>query len=176
MPTAWTVEDVRALIAAAEALPGCFHGTTRRRAEWWSSLIRAGYDTGLRLADLLALPTASIQGQMMVVQHKTGRHVAVSIRPATLAAIDQTLADEPRDLVWPLWCLRQTFYQHFKKLVAEAGIRPGTFRWLRKTAATQVERMNPGRGTELLGHANRSTTETWYIDKSQLSVPPLPPL
>ena len=176
MPTAWTIAEIRTLIATAEALPGFLFRTARRRAAWWSSLIRTGYDTGLRLADLISLPATAVQGQMMVVQHKTGRYVAVSVRPATLAAIDQTLADEPREMIWTLWCGRQTFYERFKEIVADAGIRPGTFRWLRRTAATQVEIVAPGRATELLGHASRSTTEAWYIDRGQLGTAPLPPL
>jgi monovalent cation:proton antiporter-2 (CPA2) family protein len=79
-------------------------------------------------------------------------------------------------LVWPLWGRREAFYRHFARVVVAANIRPGTFRWLRRTAATQLERIEPGRGTELLGHASRSTTEQWYLDKSQLGTPPLPPL
>ena len=176
MPQAWTVAEVRTLIATAEALPGCLYRTPRRKAAWWASLIRAGYDTSLRLADLLSLPTAAVGGQIAVIQHKTGRHVAVRLRPATLAAIDQTLADEPRDVVWALWCGRQTFYEHFKRLVAESQIRPGTFRWIRRTAVTQLERVAPGQGTRLAGHTHRSTTENWYIDRSQLDPAPLPPL
>lgn len=175
-PVAWTLEEALALFATAEGLPGCFHGTRRPRASWWSSLLRAGYDTGLRLGDLLALHVGMLQGLLVIVQHKTGRHVAVRIRPATLAVIDQTLAEEPRDVVWPLWCGRPTFYEHVRALVAAAQIRPGTFRWLRRTAATQLERVAPGQGTVLLGHANRATTEAWYLDRSQLSQPPLPPL
>jgi len=31
------------------------------------------------------------------------------LRPATLAAIDQT-ADQPRTIVWPLWCCEEMFY------------------------------------------------------------------
>jgi integrase len=175
-PVAWTLEEARTLFATAEGLRGCFHGTRRPRAAWWSSLCRAGYDTGLRLGDLLALHVDMVRGLMLVVQHKTGRWVAVRIRPATLAAIDQTLAEEPRDIVWPLWCGRPTFYEHVRSLVSASGIRPGTFRWLRRTACTQLERVSPGRGTELLGHASRSTTEAWYLDRSQLADPPLPPL
>jgi hypothetical protein len=175
-PTAWTVQEVRALISTAEGLTGYFHGTVRRRSSWWSSLIRAGYDTGLRLGDLLALRTVKVGPLISLTQHKTGRPINLQLRPATLAAIDQTLADEPRDLVWPLWGTEETFYGHVRALVRLAGIRPGTFRWLRRSAATQLERIEPGRGTELLGHASRATTETWYIDRSQLTVPPLPPL
>jgi integrase len=175
-PRAWTVQEVVGLIRTAEGLPGCFHGTVRRRASWWSSLIRAGYDTGLRLGDLLALRTTEVGPLLSIVQHKTGRPVNLRLRPATLAAIDQTLADEARDIVWPLWGTQETFYGHVRALVTQAGIRPGTFRWLRRTACTQLERVEPGRGTELLGHASRSTTEMFYLDRSQLREPPLPPL
>lgn len=175
-PIAWTLQEIRELIATAERLPGCFFGTVRRRASWWSSLIRAGYDTGLRLGDLLALRTSEVGPLLALVQNKTGRPINLQLRPATLAAIDQTLADESRDLVWPLWGTQETFFGHVRALVREAAIRPGTFRWLRRSAATQLERLEPGRGTELLGHASRSTTETWYLDRSQLTVPPLPPL
>ena len=175
MPSAWTIDEVKSLLATAEALPGCFHRTKRRRSAWWGSLVRTAYDTGLRLADLLAVANVAIQDRMVVLQHKTGRYVFVQVRPATLAAIDQTMADESRELVWPLWCGRQTFYEHFKAIVQAAQIRPGTFRWLRRTAATQVETVQAGAGTALLGHASRSTTEQWYLDRSQLAHPPLPP-
>ena len=175
-PQAWTVAEVRKLIATAESLPGCFHRTVRRRATWWSSLIRSGYDTGLRLGDLLRLRTVEVGPLLSLVQHKTVRPIVLQLRPATLAAIDQTLADEARDLVWPLWGTEETFFGHMRVLVAAAGIRTGTFRWLRKAAATACERVQPGSGTVLLGHAHRSTTEQWYIDRSQLEVPPLPPL
>lgn len=176
LPTAWTLEEIRSLIAAAGELTGAFHLKPWKRSAWWSSLIRAGYDTGLRLGDLLAIRSSEIRASMQILQHKTERWVHVSLRPATLAAIDQTLADGSRELVWESWCGEETFYFHFRRLVSTAGIRPGTFRWLRRTAATQLERLEPGRATELLGHASRSTTEAWYIDRSQLNTPPLPPL
>lgn len=175
-PEAWTTAEVRALLTTAEQLSGCHWRTTIRRAAWWSSLIRAGYDTGLRLGDLLAMPVSSISETLGVVQHKTGRYVLVQLRPATIAAIDQTLADQPRTLVWPLWCGEETFFQHFRRLVTTAAIRPGTFRWLRRSAATACESVQPGSGTVLLGHASRATTEAWYIDRSLLDRPPLPPL
>ena len=175
-PVAWTLEEVRSLIAAAEELPGCLWGTSRRRSVWWSSLIRTGYDTGLRRGDLLSLRAEDVRPDMCITQHKTRRLVRVRIRPATLAMIDQTLADEPRNVVWRLWCGEETFLQRFRELVRAAGIRPGTFKWLRRAAATQLERVEPGRSTELLGHQSRSTTEAWYIDRGQLGTPPLPPM
>lgn len=167
-PTAWTLDEVRLLIAAAES----FH--TRRL--WTGSLIRAGYDSGLRLGDLLALRRDAVAAVMRIRQAKTSRPVAVRLRPETLQAIEAHLAISPPDtLVWPLWGRREALYRHLRQVVAAAGIRPGTFRWLRRAAATQMERVEPGRGTDLLGHASRSTTEQWYLDRSQLENVPLPP-
>lgn len=174
-PEAWTLAEVRQLLAAAAA--------DSRRPLFWCSLIRAGYDSGLRLGNLLALPAAWFatkrvampQNVWQVTQLKTGRNVSVGFRPATLDAIGVHLAGRTTGLVWPLWARREAFYRAFRHLVASAQIRPGTFRWLRRTAATQLERVAPGRATELLGHASRSTTEQFYLDRSQLHETPLPP-
>jgi len=167
-PTAWTVEEVRALIAAAEVYP--------TRPLWTASLIRAGYDSGARLGDLLAIKCESVSPRLMLTQHKTGRTVHVQLRPATLQSIRLHLAGRTEGLVWPLWGRREALYRHIRRVVRSAAIRPGTFKWLRRSAATACERVQPGSGTVLLGHASRSTTEAWYIDRSLLSTPPLPEL
>lgn len=167
-PQAWTLGEVRKLIATAES--------DRRRPLFWASLVRSGYDTGLRLGNLLALRIDQVSGIMRLRQVKVGAPVAVQLRPETLQAIAAQVAGRPlSDLVWPLWGRREALYRAFRRLVASAGIRRGTFRWLRRTAATQVETISPGAGTALLGHASRSTTERWYLDRSQLGQPPLPP-
>jgi len=114
---------------------------------------------------------------MRMVQSKTSGYVRVTLRPETRERVAEQIDGlRPGDRVWPLWARREAFYRAFRSLVASAGIREGTFRWLRRTAATQVEIEHPGRSTELLGHASRSTTEQWYLDRSQLSDVVLPPL
>ncbi len=166
-PQAWTVDEVRQLLAAAES---------SSRPLFWCSLVRAGYDTGLRLGNLLALRIEQVAAIVRLRQVKVGSPISVQLRAETLESIrQQTIGRDATDLVWPLWGRREAFYRAFRRLVAVAGIRHGTFRWLRRTAATQVETVQAGAGTALLGHASRSTTETWYLDRSQLSHPPLPP-
>ena len=175
-PEAWTVQEVRQLVAAAERLPGCFPGAGLRRDLWLGSLVRAGYDSGLRLGDLLRFPARAVgEAPIQIRQAKTGRCVTVRFRPETVQAIAACLADgPPRRLLWPLWGRREALYRLVRRTVLSSGIRPGTFRWLRRAAATSCERQQPGSGTVLLGHASRSTTEAWYVDRSQTTVPPLP--
>jgi integrase len=168
-PVAWSLEEVRELIHAAERRP--------IRSLWWSSIIRAGYDTGLRLGDLLSLRCGEVSAVIQIRQSKTGRPVSVRLRQETLAAALRLASNKQPDmLLWPLWGRREVFYREFRKIVRASGIRPGTFRWIRRAAATQLERLGPGLGTVLLGHQSRSTTESWYIDKAQLSDPPIPPM
>lgn len=177
-PQAWTLNEVRQLIATAKQLRGHFRGVTWRKSAWTASIMMAGYDTGLRLGDLLIFPVKQLSTEVMrVTQHKTGRIVHCRLRTETYAAILETISDHPeRKEVWPLWGRREALCRHILSVVRQAGIRPGTFRWLRRTACTQLEIVEPGRGTELLGHASRATTETWYLDRSQLVAPPLPPM
>ena len=175
-PEAWTVQEVRQLVAAAERLLGCFPRTDISRGLWLGSLVRAGYDSGLRLGDLLRFPARAVgESPIQIRQAKTGRCVTVRFRPDTAAAIAACLADgTPRKLLWPLWGRREALYRLVRRTVLSSGIRPGTFRWLRRAAATACERQQPGSGTVLLGHASRATTEAWYVDRSQVQVPPLP--
>ena len=175
---AWTPQEVLQLVAAAERLDGRFCRTGLRRDLWLASLVRTGYDTGLRLGDLLRFPACEMgELPVLVQQSKTRWPTHVRVRPETLCAVRACLADgPPRRLLWPLWGRREAFYRLLRRTVAAAGIRPGTFRWLRRAAATACERDSPGSGTLLLGHQHRSTTEAWYIDRSQLGSPPLPPL
>jgi len=62
---------------------------------------------------------------------------------------------------------QQTFMDQVRRLVAEAGIRQGTWKWLRRAGACDVEIQSPGRGQAArhLGHAPGSKiAEIHYID------------
>lgn len=177
-PRAWTTEEVRRLLTVADYQPGYFPVTNLHRGRWFGSLTRTGYDTALRLGDLLALtPRQVADSRIEVVQHKTGRIVWCELRPETIASIARTLADNPdRDLVWPLWGRREAFFRAFRKIVLLSGVRPGSFKWLRRSAITACERVSPGSGTILAGHRSRATTEQWYTDRGQITETVLPPL
>jgi hypothetical protein len=62
-----------------------------------------------------------------------------------------------------------------REIVAEAGVRKGTFKWFRRSSITARERIEPGLGTLAAGHATGDMARKHYIDRSQLDPVPLPP-
>lgn len=143
---------------------------------YFLSLVMAAYDSGLRLGDLLSLEFEWIsrgaqgEGVITICQHKTQRLVSCRFSAATMLLIDELMAENPdRRLIWPLWCRRDGFYRAFKKIVRDAAIRNGTFRWLRRSSTTHVEIERPGQGSHHAGHADARTTSRHYLDFSQIS-------
>lgn len=167
-PEAWTVEEVARVIAAAAESP---------EPLWMSSLVRTGYDTALRLGDLLRLRPDELNGcQIATTANKTKRPLVRQIRPETQRAIERHLEDQqPVERIWPLRGCRDTFFADFRRVCERAGLN-GSFRFLRRSAVTACENVREGSGTRLADHTSRSTTQRWYIDPSQLQLPDLPPL
>jgi integrase len=170
-PTAWTLAEVRQLLATAATLPR-WHPCGLRRAEWWPLAIRLAWDTGLRWGDLIALRVDAIDGRMVIVpQSKTRRPQTGLLSASTLAALTASLERCPRAVAVPWEASHETFNAQVRRLVAKAGIRPGTWKWLRRAGACDVEIQNPGRGhaARHLGHAPGSKiAELHYIDPAVL--------
>ena len=169
VPTAFTVEQMCALLAAADST---------ERPLWWRSLLLASYDTALRLGDLLSIERPDVwpDGSLSIVQSKTGRTHRVKLRAETLKAIDKHLAGRTTGLIWPLWARREALYRAFQKLRQAAGIKSGTLRWIRRSSASYVEAAHPGMGWRHLGHSAPGLAEKAYIDPRIVRpTPTLPP-
>lgn len=177
IPEAWTVEEIAKLTEAAKAMQGTFRNSGIRRAWFWESLIRAAWDTGLRRGDLLRLSRSQIPdgGCFRLVQEKTKNVVSCVLRPETLALIDEGIGD--RDAIWGVYKDPHSIGKPFGQLVESAGIRPGTLKRIRKSAASYVEAANRGTAAEFLGHAPGSTVAPkHYLDRSITTPEPtLPP-
>jgi len=152
--TAWTYEDVQQLFVAAGGLPRA-HKCGLRRSEWWQLAIRVAWDSGIRWSDQVCLPVSAVtpSGAVSWSQGKTGRIVAFRLAPSTLEALRASLAACPRSLVLPWPASQETFTDQVKRLVAKAGIRPGTWKWIRRGSGSDVERQQEGAGSVHLGHA-----------------------
>jgi integrase len=168
--TAWRPDEVQRLIAACRLLPR-EHPCGLRRAVWWELAVRVAWDSALRWGDQISLPVNVIQpdGTFEICQSKTSRPVTCRLSPRTLDLLAATLATAPRKLVTPWPASRESFQEQCRRLVRKAGIRPGTWRWLRRGSATDVERLHPGCGSTHLGHAPGSRiAERHYFDHSLL--------
>jgi integrase len=151
----WTLDEVNQLLRAASWLRNS-PGGGMPRAEWFDLAIRVAWDTGLRWGDQIALRTDAIYNDVVVVaQRKTRRPACGRLSRSTMAVLADSLRRWPRDRVTPWKWSHETFNAQVRRLVVKAGIRPGTWKWLRRGSATDVEIQEPGKGMAArhLGHA-----------------------
>lgn len=158
LPEAWTVDEVRLLVAAGYD-----------RGEWWGSVIQAGWHSGLRWLDVTRIERRQFDGggNGCLIQHKTGRAVAVWLPPMLIAT---------RPATGPMWAWRWS-YEHFRRqfveVVSAAGIPHGSWKRLRKSAGNAAEELAPGRGHLVLGNTRR-VFEAAYLVRSASPVVRLP--
>ncbi len=168
-PVAWSFERVQKVVSSVASdtriwLNGIQTGT------YWSSLFSAAWDSALRLGDLLEIERdwiirdADGGGLLRKIQSKTGREHYVKFHPSTMKLIDLSMEQCPgRRLIWPLRTTRRRFYEHVKKILANAD-ECGTFRYFRRSAITFAEGQSPGAGQKMAGHQDSRTTRESYID------------
>lgn len=169
---AWTVEEVRKLVRAASWLPR----KTKEgipRSEWFDLAIRIAWDTGLRWGDMIRLRRENIIGNLVVVgQSKTRRPQCGRLSLSTLVALEESFARHPRFMPVSWNRSHVTFTKQVRLLVEKARIRPGTWKWIRRGGATNVEIQRPGSGmaSRHLGHAPGSKiAEIHYLDHAQIA-------
>src|SRR5690606_24610939 len=111
-------------------------------------------------------------GKIRMVQQKTGDPQISQLGVHALRSI-VAIAEPRRDIIldWPF--SKQTLHNDFRKLVNTAGLR-GTPKWLRRSAATHVESVQPGMAQRLLGHRTAAMARKHYIDPCQLETVAVP--
>jgi integrase len=170
-PESWTRDEIKKLLQVCQRLPRT-HKCGLRRSAWWSLAVRLAWDTGLRWGDLIRLRVDQVtaDGLVALPQHKTKRIVVCRISQPTLELLRQTLVDVPRDLVVPWPSSHETFNDQVRRIVAKAGIRPGTWKWVRRAGATDVEIQLSGSAGRFLGHAPGSRIAyTNYVSQKVLA-------
>lgn len=170
-PTAWTIDEVRKLVEACDSLKR-WHPCGIRRSEWWSLAVRVAWDTGLRWEDQvrrLRVDQITGDGHIAMPQSKTGRVVVCRLSASTLAHLRESTARQTRTLATPWTASHETFSAQFRRVVKLAGIRTGTWKWLRRGSATDCELQRPGSGAVHLGHTPGSRiAERHYLDPAIL--------
>ena len=165
-PTAWTIDEVAQLRAACRTLKRP-HRCGLPRSMWWELAVLVAWDTGLRWGDLVKLRVAAIppHGIFTIVQHKTRRVALCRLEPGTMRLLSRSLELCPRELVLPWPASGETFRVQARRLVARAGIRKGTWKWLRRSSGTDVEIQQFGAAPRQLGHGPGSRVAyVSYVD------------
>lgn len=172
---AWTKAEVEQLLEAAAGLPR-YHACGLRRSVWFDLAIRVAWDSGLRWGDQIALPVSAVHpdGWVSVTQSKTHKVATFRLSRSTMAALHASLEQAPRPLVMPWPGSHETFNAQVRRLVKRAGVRPGTWKWIRRASGTDVELQEEGAGHLHLGNT-RKVFEAHYADATQLHRRPPPP-
>lgn len=165
-PVAWTLEEVGRLRDACRLLKRP-HKCGLPRSLWWELAVCVAWDSGLRWGDLVRLRVDQVppHGICVVTQHKTRRLSIFRLSPETMRLLHRSLELCPRELVCPWPASGETFREQVKRLVAKAGVRAGTWKWLRRASGTDVEVQQRGAAAGHLGHRPGSRiAELYYVD------------
>jgi integrase len=168
-PETWTEAEVVKLIEACDDL-------SYRDRNYFRTFLQVAYYTGLNAVDIHRLEKSNIdeRGFIPFDRSKTHKRVFVSI-PPELAAEILKIAPETGP-IWPLKTSQEAFRMRFNRLVRLAGIRPGTFKQLRKTSGTLVEVANPGQGHRHLGNEPEIFAKHYEDRRVTQANPTMPPL
>lgn len=162
-PETWTTAQVIRLVGASR------HYRNRRDADYWPSIIQAGYYSGLSQCDIERITRLDIgcDGTVIIRRSRTNKRAVAWLPPEVIAHRPTT------GPLWPRPFSLEMFRRHFAKIVDAAGLT-GTFKRLRKSSGTVVEQRYPGRGHEHLANT-RAVFEKHYLSANHVPKPLLPP-
>ena len=177
-PRAWSLDTLRQLLAAAEQdtrpvsqrIPGLLW---RDVLPCW---IVIGYDTGLRLSDLLHLHESNIvNGCVICTAQKTGKFTVRAISQPGQELAARLFKRSPDGTLFR-WALpRRRALLKWQDFLREQKI-VGSSRWLRRSGATYVEMKRKGEAQRFLGHSNAALATRHYLDQTlTMDIPESPP-
>lgn len=175
-PEAWSVETMLRMLDAAER--DCTVINRRRkhveRRHVLPCWITVGFETGLRLTDLMALNADNFRnGCCVLTAHKTGKPTVRRVGKYAQEKVGQLLAMSPDGTLFRWVMTRRTAIKMWATFLRDLGL-PGSSKWLRRSGATEIEREHPGMATYWLDHSAPHLARQHYIDFSLLS-PPIGP-
>lgn len=176
-PDAWTEDEARRILEAAERLEGSpLAGIPRNK--FWKALLLVGYWTALRRGSLLAIERSDVDlenGWLYLpgnkIKNKRGKRFRLG--PDALNAIREIWMP-PRELLFPWTREISETKRDFRKILQLAGIAPSRrksmtqmHKWRRTVATLAAMRGGLASAIALLGHSGADVTKR-YIDPSKL--------
>lgn len=168
IPRAWTVEQVKILLAATTLMHGRYGSIPA--PDWWQAFLRVLFDSGERASATLAMRWSWIDldsGRVTIpAEYRKGKVKDASyiLRTAAMEALRKIRGPGEDVFPWPL--CRASFFLHFGKLLRRAKLpsdRRSKSQKMRRTFASHLESAG-GNATQALQHSSRSVTERSYLD------------
>jgi integrase len=177
-PRAWSIDTLRQLLVAAEQ--DMRPVSQRNPSLLWRDVLPCwiviGYDTGLRLSDLLHLHESNIvNGCVICTAQKTGKFTVRAISQPGQELAARLFKRSPDGTLFR-WALpRRRALVKWRDFLREQQIA-GSSRWLRRSGATYVEIKRKGEAQRFLGHSNAALANRHYLDQTlTMDIPESPP-
>ncbi|MCA9171357.1 MAG: tyrosine-type recombinase/integrase, partial [Planctomycetales bacterium] len=138
-------------------------------AELWRTALVLSYATGLRRSDLMNLQWSQVDfadSSLHFVAKKTGKRSIHPLPKYALEHLKRLKANDIGTLIFRGWG-RTTGSRHYNQLrhwCELAGVEPFGWHDVRRTAASEIERVRFGMASLLLQHSSKSVTEKFYLD------------
>lgn len=176
VPTAWSADELRRLLAAAGSVRGLVSGVPA--AEWFPAVISVAWETGERIGALLQTKRADYRRPMLTVpaEARKGRRRGrvYQLSGGTCDRLD-ALAASGSDLLLP-WDKCYTYlWARLRDILKAAGLsgkRLG-FHQVRRSAISHIAAAGAD-PVAFAGHSNPATTKRWYIDPRMTDRGPAP--
>jgi integrase len=140
-------------------------------AFWWQAWLVLSYFTGLRKSDIFAIRFADIdfdKGTLLFTARKTSKPMRLPLHPCAIGHVRRI--EEPRRELLFASSIKAGggFNQRWEWICRKAGIAETfTPHDIRRTAASEIERVRPGMGSVLLQHAINDTTHVSYLNQME---------
>jgi integrase len=166
-PEAWTVDEVRRLLAHLDCEGGRVGQSPA--SDWWTSLVLVVYWTACRIGALLRVEVSDYQPGvgLTVKRQKNGHQQWYALPPACCERLERVLPDSGRIWHWPYH--KRTLWSQFRRHIEAAGLpcpRTGRslFHRLRRTNASYCAAEDPAIAQRQLDHADYAVTLRSYVD------------
>lgn len=168
-PTAWSIEEIKAIVVSARRLDQRYAGSTCEVPlnVFFPLLIELLWVTAERIGAILATDRVDLRGEYLIVRaenRKGGRQERAYRLPIDLA---DRLHDLPMNKKLFAWERnRLQVWAWMKRIIARSGVASSercSFHQIRRSAASHYVAAG-GSATELLGHSDPKVAAKHYID------------
>jgi integrase len=179
IPIAWSVENVRALLAGAATVKGTLRCGVKA-SDMLTAWIWLGYEAGIRPGDILQLSADQIGKRVHIVQHKTRKQHSFELSDHALAALRPLIALGRRSVFGLPRSTARRWELRLFQAAKEFGFQRRTGQGLgtlRKTHGTEVCRRSGIDAAALsLGHVSGTlVARRSYVQPDAIRTPPPPP-